>query len=199
MPVRDRVQIYGDFNDRVPAERGGYLQLEFSSNSIPLERRWRNNSLAANFIADYFTVFFPADPNNAAAVRHQTEIVHAIGYIANELLENATKYSARNPAEPIKFALHLLGDRLIFLVTNHVSVRAIAQLQASIEEISATDPNELYIQQLERSAREEDSDVSGLGFLSMMVDYFAKLAWKLEPLPDRPHRVMVTTMVELGI
>ncbi|MEM9154112.1 MAG: DUF6272 family protein [Cyanobacteria bacterium P01_F01_bin.33] len=193
------VKIYGDFDELVLSSRGGYLQLEFSSDSLPLERRWRNNGLSADFMADYFSIFFPIDPSEPASLRRQTEVKHTISYIANELLENAAKYSKENMPMPIRIALHLLGNRLIFLATNHVSPTVLARLQNCIEQISNADPDQLYIQQLERSVEDDESGASGLGFLSMMVNYLAKLSWKLEPLQEDPQTVIVTTMVELVV
>ncbi|MEM6445595.1 MAG: DUF6272 family protein [Cyanobacteria bacterium P01_D01_bin.123] len=150
-------------------------------------------------MADYFSIFFPIDPSEPASLRRQTEVKHTISYIANELLENATKFSKENMPMPIRIALHLLGNRLIFLATNHVSPTVLTRLQNCIEQISNADPDQLYIQQLERSVEDDESGASGLGFLSMMVNYLAKLSWKLEPLQEDPQTVIVTTMVELVV
>lgn len=193
------VQTYGEFNERLPRDRGVYFQIEFSPADIPLEQRWRNNGLSADYMADYCTTFFPVDPSDPDSVRKQREVKHAIGYIANELLENATKFNEDKLYLPIRIALHNLGDRLVFLATNNVSKRVLDRLRHNIEEISNSDPDELYLQQLERNALDENEGSSGIGFLSMIVDYFAKIAWKLEPLAEDPQMVTVTTLVELGV
>src|SRR5918999_1510955 len=83
-------QIFGDFIDTQEG-RGEYLKIGFSPNSISLQQRWRNNGLSADFLADYLSTFFPGeDPDSA---ERQTEIKDAVSYVANELLENAMKFS----------------------------------------------------------------------------------------------------------
>ncbi|MGC8711268.1 MAG: hypothetical protein ACP5RH_02650 [Leptodesmis sp.] len=40
---------------------------------------------------------------------------------------------------------------------------------------------------------------SGLGLLTMMTDYLAKLGWKFETINTDPQIILVTTMVQLMI
>ena len=47
----------GDFPQSLPPSRE-YLILSFSPGSIPLQQRWHNNCLSADFLADYFGTFF---------------------------------------------------------------------------------------------------------------------------------------------
>jgi len=51
------------------------------------------------------------------------------------------------------------------------------------------------VQQIEKSAEEENSGTSGLGFLTMLNDYSAKLGWKFEIVQEEPKVIAVTTMV----
>lgn len=48
-------QVLG-FNALPPSQE--FLLINFSSSSIPLNQRSRNNGLSADFIADYLTTFF---------------------------------------------------------------------------------------------------------------------------------------------
>jgi hypothetical protein len=51
------------------------------------------------------------------------------------------------------------------------------------------------VQQIEKSAGEENSGASGLGFLTMINDYSAKIGWKFEIVQKEPKMIAVTTMV----
>ena len=61
------------------------------------------------------------------------------------------------------------------------------------------DPEKLYFERMEKAGEEVDQTSSGLGYLSMMVDYDAKIAWKFETQMDWPKAVFVTTMIKIGI
>ena len=98
-------QFFGDCIEDIPTSQE-YLILGFSPSSVPLKQRWRNNGLSADFLADYLTTFFPGDEENPITVVQQAEIKSAVSYIANELLENAMKFSDENSEQPISIALH---------------------------------------------------------------------------------------------
>jgi hypothetical protein len=57
----------------------------------------------------------------------------------------------------------------------------------------------LYIRQIEQNAGGADGIESHLGFLTMLNDYQARLAWKFETIQQEPEIILVTTMVELDI
>ena len=52
-------RIFGDFTERKD-DHGEHLEIGFSPTSIPIQQRWRNNGLSADFLADYLSTFFPA-------------------------------------------------------------------------------------------------------------------------------------------
>jgi hypothetical protein len=191
-------QIFGDFKTDFQISQE-YLTLGFSPSSVPLKQRWRNNGLSADFLADYLTTFFPEDPDNPTSSQRQVEIKSAVSYIANELLENSMKFCDESLTNPISISLELEPDRIIFISTNTVAPEQVAKFQAFIEELLASDPDEFYVLQLERSAEEEHSGQSGLGFLTMINDYNAKLGWKFEERSQYPQVITVTTMVQLNI
>lgn len=188
--------IYGEFIDNLPTGTE-YLILGFSPSSIPLQQRWRNNGLSADFLADYLTTFFPASDDEASTRNKKAEIKCAVSYIANELLENAMKFSEEGWQYPISIQLHLNHERIIFMTTNSLPVEQVPQFQEFLKTLTTEDPAELYIQQLEKNATDESNGGSGLGFLTMMHDYGAKLGWKFQTLNEQPKEIAVTTMVQL--
>ncbi|HEY9794042.1 MAG TPA: DUF6272 family protein [Leptolyngbyaceae cyanobacterium] len=191
-------QIFGDFIDDLPPSQE-YLIVGFSPSSVPLKQRWRNNGLSADFLADYFTTFFPSSQSDRTESDRQAEIKSAVSYIANELLENAIKFNDETSQYPISIHLQLHNDKLVFLTTNSISAEAAEKFQAFIQELMTSDPNELYIHQLEKSAEDESNTISGLGILTMINDYLAEIGWKFETVQKETEVISVTTMVQLPV
>ena len=193
----DMIQTFGDFIE-LPASQE-YLIIGFSPSSIPLKQRWRNNGLSADFMADYLATFFPGNEDDSSTIERQAEIKSAVSYIANELLENAMKFNNETSEYPINIKLQLESDGVIFSVVNSISPQAVDKFQAYIQQLLASDPSELYIQQLEKNAVEESCTDSGLGLLTMLTDYSAKIGWKFQTVHKDPEVIAVTTMVQLRV
>ena len=191
-------QIWGDFIQDLPPSQE-YLILSFSPGSIPLRQRWRNNCLSADFLADYLSSFFLSDEHQQVECDKQAEVKSAVSYIANELLENAMKYGVEMSPFPISIQIHLNPDLIIFQLTNSIESDNSQKFQQRIKTILDGDPSELYIAQLEKNALEESGEESGLGILTILNDYGAKLGWKFESLPQQSSEMAVTTMVQLKI
>ena len=190
-------QVFGEFTEDF-SERSEFLVLGFSPSSLPIQLRWKTNGLSADFLGDYVKNFFPGD--TSAALNKQTEVRYAVSFVANELLENAMKYSDISAGQPINLEVHLFKDRLIFLSKNSVHQDAITNFQSFLQEITDGDIGEMYVNQVEKSADNEDSKSSGLGYLTMLMDYDALLGWKFEQISDTSIPVtMVTTMVQLPL
>jgi len=190
-------QIFGDFIESFPPAQDS-LELTFTPSSLPIKKRWRSNRLSANFVADYFSNFLPVDEDDPAHERRIKESKAAVNYVANELLENALKFN--NPATnfKIKFGISFVEEAdltAVLFATNSVSNEGVDKFQSFIQELLSSVPEELYVQQIEKSAEEENSGSSGLGFLTMLNDYSAKLGWKFEIVQEDPKMIAVTTMV----
>jgi hypothetical protein len=179
------------------AESPEYLIISFSSTTLPIHERWRNNSLSADFLANYWGAFFPV--HNTMSSYHRAEVQDTVSYISNELLENAIKFSYEPSGLPIRIGIYLVDDLLRFYVTNSVNPQAVGPFQEYIQRLLTEDPGDLYIQQVESNARDEESPESRLGFLTLLNDYDARLAWKFDTIQQNPEIIVVTTMVELGI
>ncbi|MEG4811003.1 ATP-binding protein [Microcoleus sp. F8-D3] len=190
-------QIFGDFIEQLASQE--YLIIGFSPSSLPLKQRWRNNGLSADFLADYLTTFFPGNQDDPSTIERQAEIKSAVSYIANELLENAMKFNDETSEYPIDIKLHLQSYRVIFSVTNSITPQAAGKFQAYIQQLLTCEPSELYIQQLEKNAADESFTDSGLGLLTMLSDYTAKIGWKFKTVQKNPQLLAVTTMVQLTI
>lgn len=191
------LQIFGDFQDDYPPSQE-FLSLAFSPSSAPIRQRWRVNGLSADFVADYMTTFFPGE-EDLSSPSQQDKVRDAVSFIANELLENAMKFSDETSSFPIQIQLHLHSDSLIFYVTNSIKPDDIARFQKLIREIVSSDPDELYIHRLESNALDDNNSGSGLGLLIMLTNYAACLGWKFETLQAEPLLTAITTMVKMPV
>lgn len=171
------------------------LVLSFWPGRVSLKQRWRNNGLSADFLGDYVTTFYPLEDDSPRAHQRRSEIRGAVSYVANELLENAMKFHDTAIAEPITIRLGLERERIIFHESNAIN-RAVADtFRAFILRLRAADPGELYLAQLEDNALTDSS--AGLGYLTMINDYDAELAWRFEPLPGGGTRVTTQVAIKL--
>ncbi len=214
------VQIFGHFINKAVKSKE-FLMMKFSPSSTPLQQRWRNNGLSADFLADYLTTFFPNDDNDPTMLEKLANIKGAISYIANELLENAMKFNDNSFDYPVDLQFNLHNDHLMLCVTNNLPYENMRGFQSFIDELLNTDPEELYVRQIER-AEENEGQSSGLGLLTIIDDYDAKLGWKFETIQqkddaegdgpsflsflkkffsssEKPKVTVVTTMVQLPI
>ncbi|WP_332979968.1 DUF6272 family protein [Microcoleus sp. A003_D6] len=197
--LKTMTQIFGDFIEEFPPEHDS-LELTFTPSSRPIKQRWRNNRLSAHFVADYLSSFLPVDEEDASSEQRIKQSKGAVSYIANELLENAIKFTDDNYIYKVKFGIHFLEDVeviAVIFVTNCANSESVNKLQAFIKELlSCDDPNELYLQQVEKNA-ETDSETSGLGLLTIVNDYSAKIGWRFETIPDSLDTILVTTVAQL--
>lgn len=197
MQEGNNVQIFGEFLEETPGS-DEYLVIGFSPGSIPLKQRWRNNGLSADFLAEYLATFFSSSDDATVKGEKTIEIKSAVSYVANELLENAMKFNDESSHQPISIKLEMHSDRLLFFVRNSLKTQAIDKFQTYIHELTTCDRQDLYIRQLESNVENENSG-SGLGLLTIMNDYMAKVGWKFESLPKHPETIIVTTMVQLDL
>lgn len=190
-------QTFGRFLANIP-ESQEYLTLNFAPTSAPQrQQRWRNYGLSADFLGDYFAAFFPGDEILENTIQLKDTVKAAVSYIANELLENAVKYSDESANLPISITLRLYEQSIIFEVVNYASTTTAQVYQQFVEALQTSDLDELYIQQLEKTALGEGG--SHLGILTILKDYAAIGGWQFEPLCNSPTVSCVHVMVHLVV
>ena len=192
-------EICGEFIDKFPPEHDS-LELTFTPSSRPIKQRWRNNRLSAHFVADYLSSFLPMDAEDASSKKRIKQSKGVVSYVANELLENAIKFNKDDTNYKVKFGIHFIcGTEVtaVIFASNTVNSEAANKFKEFIKELLASDPNEFYLQQIEKNA-ESESDSSGLGLLTMINDYSAKIGWKFEPRAES-DTIAVTTVVQIRV
>lgn len=135
----------------------------------PLELTWHHASTTSEFLGEFFAL------RSAELSLDYNETRHSIGYLVNELLENAVKF--RHPGD-ITIETSIEGARFEVRVSNLVSQETAERFSALLDEIVGRDPGELLIERIEANAMDENSSASGLGLLTLMSDYGARLGWR---------------------
>jgi hypothetical protein len=97
--------------------------------------------------------------------------------------------------------IHLLHDTVataVIFTTNSMKPADVDTFQAFITVLLAADPNELYMQHMERHAGEA-LPTSGLGLLTLRNDYAARLGWKFDVIHGDRSVVIVTTIAQVTV
>ncbi len=164
---------------------------------MPLQQRWRDNGLSADFLADYLGTFYPGE--DRASTERQAEVKGAVSYIANELLENAVKFSYA-PSQHAISLMYLEADAISLYVTNSVDPKSLVAFQQCIQRLLTEGIlHDLYLEQLMGNAEAENGGTCGLGILTMLNDYGATIAWQFVPMVSETDVMAVTTMVRVPV
>ncbi|MBE9102313.1 slr1658 superfamily regulator [Vacuolonema iberomarrocanum] len=189
-------RTYGDFNGAFPASNE-YLTLHFSPTTGPRNQRWRNYGLSADFLGDYFATFFPGNEEAQSKINLRNAVKGSVSFMANELLENAVKYNDAQSNRPIQISLHLFEAQIIFQAINYSSVEAATKYESFIQELNASDPEEMYNQRMEKIAL--GGGESCIGILTMINDYGATFAWQFQSCQSTPQIIEVNVMASLQV
>lgn len=146
----------------------GAFGLDVVISDGPLGVSWQHASETCEFLGDVFAL------RHARNGADYTDARHSIIYLVNELLENAIKF--RVPGS-IRVRCSLQDGNFELTVSNDTSPDVANRFQSLIEEIISRDPGELLIERIEANAADENSSGSGLGLLTLMNDYGARLGW----------------------
>ncbi|TIS57081.1 ATP-binding protein [Mesorhizobium sp.] len=155
----------------------------------PLELSWHHCATTSDFIADLFALPFQASRNDYKEVRH------SIGYLVNELVENAMKFRA--PGE-VLIEASIDSESFKVKVSNLAVDDIASEFQNLLSEITVGDPGELLIQRIEANAADAEATQSGLGLLTLMSDYGARLAWIFSPTEEN-DRVWVEAYASIPV
>jgi hypothetical protein len=190
------IHMLGNLNDNIPAS-DEYLTLNFSPSSSIRKRRWGNYGLSADFLGDYFATFFPGDEDTNSKINRKDAVKAAVSFVANELLENAVKYSNTSSSYPITISLHLYEQKIIFHATNCSNHETSRRYEEFVQELINTDLDKFYTQQLEKTAM--GGGGSCMGILTMINDYGAQFCWKFQPVADYSEEVQISVIAHLDV
>lgn len=155
----------------------------------PIDLSWHHCSTTSEFLGEFFAL------RRKASIDDYNEIRHSIGYLVNELLENAIKFRA--PGD-ILIESSLEGGRFELKVTNLIDMQIATRFNALLVELTSRNPGDLLIERIEANAADASSSGSGLGLLTLMSDYGARLGWTFHIIADAGP-VRLTTFAVLDI
>jgi hypothetical protein len=141
----------------------------------PIELNWHHCSVTSDFIGEFYAL------RCRATDMDYNEARHSIGYLVNELLENVVKFRA--PGD-IVIESSLDGHCFEIKITNLIDEATSDRFQPLLAELTSRDPGELLIERIEANAENALSNGSGLGLLTLMNDYGARLGWRFNPASE---------------
>lgn len=141
----------------------------------PLELNWQHCGTTSDFLGDYFAI-------RCKGHIDQANVRHSIGYLINEILENAVKF---RHAGNVDIRCSLDGDRFVSEVSNVIDRQTATRFQAVLKDILSRDANEMLLERIEANAADESRSGSGLGILTLLSDYEAELGWNFMPDKSR--------------
>ena len=196
LPSSSKFESFGQFASELH-EKNLCVKIDFPAELVKERKFWPNSNLSAKYVSEYASIFFPVEKNQPELLRRRTEITDAARYIANELLENAFKFSCTAAQQPVQMALYHYPDRLIITVSNAAHTDKIKIFRSLIHDLTTSDPNDLYVERLEKNLDHEQALNSGLGFITILINYNTKLGWQIEQKSPESDCFWVTTMAQL--
>lgn len=181
--------IIGEYKE--PTDAGPRVMLTFYPGAFPV--KWNQCSVAADFFAEYFVDVGEGGLTDEAERR---DFVGSVGYVLNELIENAVKFCAGGT---VVIDAGVEAGEFVVVVSNQVSGDAVDGLRVKFAELLDGDPAELLMQRVEDNAANPDLTTSGLGFLTMLSDYKARLGWRFDPAPGNPDNALLKTAARLQV
>lgn len=154
----------------------------------PIDLSWQHCGLTADFVSEFFERACEAgiDANDAR---------HSISYLINEILENAIKF--RHTGDVVIQGT-LKSNSIEICIANVIDATTADLFQGLIAELLSRDPGELLLERIEQNASDISSASSGLGLLTLMSDYDARLGWTFEKKPEQ-NLVQLETFAALTL
>jgi hypothetical protein len=168
-------ETLGTFQERTTEKPASETSLALSSTDML--QHWRRVSLSSDFLAKYYSFYFPYREKAKGRISRETA-ENSISFVLNELIENTAKYSNTTDTD-VRVRVLLLERTILLEVSNAVTAKLADEFRDSMREVLAGNTEQLYIAKLEANLQEARSD-SGLGFLTLINDYQVGLGFKFE-------------------
>jgi hypothetical protein len=162
---------YGTFLDRPPSSALGRFEVHFTPLDFVVN--WARCGLTADYLGAAIAYAF--ERRDAAAL--------VLSTVANELIENAVKFSDDKRCDARITVLHY-GDIVSVETVNMTDARRARELEAFAAELERREPEAMFRERVARTTRPGES-ASGIGLLVVKKDYSAALGFRLRALGDR--------------
>ena len=170
------------------------LSLRLSPGSSPVP--WALCSLTATFMGECCGELFTKIDGKGGPL-NRDEIAGAVGFVLNELVENAVKFREHGN---IDVTVGLEREGVVCLVSNSILTSTVPALRARLYELTQGDPGLLLRRQVEANSmnvKGGKSAGSGLGYFILMNDLGVRLGWELAPISDSSFSI--TTMARIPV
>src|SRR5262245_38591774 len=164
------IREYGHFESLV--DRQPISELLIRLLPLDLVAHWGRCGMTADYMAHFLAYNF----ENAAIAQNITSTV------LNELVENIIKFSADKHRE-VSIEMCHFGETLSITTRNSTSPARAESLAAFVQRLISEDLEVMFLQQIEQTAA-ADKPASGLGLLTLMRDYNARLGVRIIPSLD---------------
>lgn len=178
----------GDIPPAPSASSALHTRLVLTDGALSL--RWFHCGATAEFVGDFFAGLAGAAGFDARDARH------SIGYLTNEILENAVKFRVPG-AGPVTLASSLDGGVFQLRLASLVAEEAGTRFRQLLTELLSRDAGELLLERIEANAAGDAAGGSGLGLLTLINDYGARLGWSFDAAGA--GLVRVETCAELSL
>ncbi len=187
--MSESVQILGAWNTMLESAPSDRMVLDGEQ----LAKHWRRVSLTSDFWAYYLALHIPV---SISPERLNREAMHSVlSYLLNELIENCAKFTAGS-IKTVIFEVWRFDDDIVFQITNHIKPERQAPLVDILSELLDGDATELYFQRIEENA-ESGLSGSGLGYLTLMMDYGVHFGFRFRPINDQSVAIDVQAQVSM--
>jgi hypothetical protein len=183
------VTTLGDWTEQSGDARA---QHEMTVDARFLREQWKRCSIAADSWADYLSALVPTD---GSAMMSPEDVRSLLSYMLNEMLENTAKFSS-GEEQPVEYRAWMEPDSVIVELSNRAEGGQAGRLQNFATTLLEGDPSELYIARMEEAAETGESG-SGIGFLTLVMDYGVALAFRFTNRPDGYTSVTVQAQFSL--
>lgn len=180
--------IYGLYENPVYDEE---TEADLSMNFVlPLEfmTKWARCGATSDYLAQYQSINIKQD--------HPTQIL--MSSVINELMENAVKFSA-DKTKMITVSIRHYGYDVVIEAINITDKLGVDGLKSFVSKLqNATSYEDLFFEQLESSfVFDSEGLTSGIGILSILKDYNAKIGIRIEEISEsyQTFRVYVQVLI----
>jgi hypothetical protein len=156
-----------DFGQAVASNGGNATRFCLTLRAEPLELSWHHCGVTSDFLGEYFS-------RSCGRGIDAVDARHSISYMINEILENAVKF--RHGGD-IEIRSSLEEDLFEIQIVNCVDPETATKFQTHLAGLLEREPGELLLERIEENALNPESSGSGLGLLTLMSDYGAKMGW----------------------
>ena len=170
--------------NKEPEQQDLFLSFNIPGNNF---KHWKKCSLIADFFGNYIAESYTGTKEKISSI---------ISTIANELIENATKFNI-NDNNNIHVSIKKEKENIIINTKNNTTKENIMKLKNTLEQIDSNDIHTLQLLRISQHAKNQNNE-SEIGIINLVKDYDVSINTSILPLNDeRFYEVSITVTINL--